>query len=115
VTAGDVFNAATLGGAKALGRSDLGRLAPGAKADIVVVDLTGLHTALTYDPIKTMVYWASQRDIETVIVDGRKVVEKGRIPGLDEEGLARKADEVNHRYAERTGLRYPASLANWEE
>jgi 5-methylthioadenosine/S-adenosylhomocysteine deaminase len=114
VTAGDVFNAATLGGAKALGRPDLGRLAPGSKADIVVVDLTGLHTALTYDPIKTMIYWASQRDIETVIVDGRKVVEGGRIPGLDEEALARRADEVNHRYAERTGLSYPVSLGDWE-
>jgi cytosine/adenosine deaminase-related metal-dependent hydrolase len=93
---------------------DLGRLAPGAKADIVVIDLTGLHTALTYDPIKTMVYFASQNDIETVIVDGRKVVEGGRIPGLDEEGLARKADEVNRRYAERTGLKYPASLTDWD-
>jgi cytosine/adenosine deaminase-related metal-dependent hydrolase len=115
VTAGDVFNAATLGGAKALGRTDIGRLEPGAKADIVVVDLTGLHTALRYDPIKTMVYWASQRDIETVIVDGRKVVEDARIPGLDEEELARRADEVNHRYAERTGLEYPRSLLNWDE
>src|SRR4030081_2636771 len=35
----DVFDAATLGGAKALGRDDLGRLAAGAKADIVLVDL----------------------------------------------------------------------------
>jgi cytosine/adenosine deaminase-related metal-dependent hydrolase len=113
-TARDVFNAATLGGAKALDRADLGRLAPGAKADIVVVDLTGLHTALTHDPIKTMVYFASQNDIETVIVDGRKVVEKGRIPGLDEEKLAREADDINHRWAEKTGLTYHASLKDWE-
>jgi len=115
VTAGDVFNAATLGGAEALGRSDLGRLAPGAKADIVVVDLTGLHTALTYDPIKTLVYFCTQRDIETVIVDGRKVVEGGRIPGLDEEKLAREADDVNKRWARKTGLQYPASLKDWKE
>ncbi len=115
VTAGDVLNAATLGGAKALGRPDLGRLAPGAKADIVVVDLTGLHTALTYDPIKTMVYFASQNDIKTVIVDGRKVVEEGRILGLDEEELARKANEVNHRYAQKTGTEYPTSLRQWGE
>ena len=38
----DVFNAATLGGAKALGRDDLGRLAPGAKADIVLVDFNNV-------------------------------------------------------------------------
>jgi len=97
VTARDVFNAATLGGAKALGREDLGRLAVGAKADIVIVDLTGLHVGLIDDPIKTLVYMASQRDIETVIVDGRVVVEGGRVPGVDEEKLARKANEVNQR------------------
>jgi len=35
----DLFNAATIGGATALGRSDLGRLAPGAKADVVIIDM----------------------------------------------------------------------------
>src|SRR5262249_54381184 len=38
-SARDVFEAATLGGARALGRDDLGRLTPGAKADIVIIDL----------------------------------------------------------------------------
>ena len=113
VTARDVFNAATLGGAKALGRTDLGRLTPGAKADIVVVDLRGLHTALTYDPIKTLVYFASQRDVEEVIVDGRKVVENGQIPELDEEELAKRADAVNRRYVESTGVKYPPSFKAW--
>ena len=115
VTAGDVFNASTLGGAEALDRPDLGRLAPGAKADIVIVDLTGLHTALTFDPIRTMVYFASQRDIETVIVDGRKVVEGGRVPGLDEEKLAAEADAINRRFAGQTGEAFPMSLESWGE
>ncbi len=66
-----------------MGRNDLGRLSPGAKADVVIVDLTGLHTALTHDPIKTLVYFSSQRDVETVIIDGKKVVDKGKIPGLN--------------------------------
>ena len=97
VTARDVFNAATINGAKALGREDLGRLAPGAKADIVIVDMTALHLGLIDDPIKTLVYMASQRDIETVLVDGKIVVEGGRVPGVDEEVLARKANQVNQR------------------
>jgi cytosine/adenosine deaminase-related metal-dependent hydrolase len=97
VTARDVFNAATLGGAKALGRDDLGRLALGAKADIVIVDLTGLHVGLIDDPIKTLVYMASQQDVETVIVDGREVVSGGRVPGVDEEELAARANAVNQR------------------
>ncbi len=113
VTAKDVFNAATLGGAKALGRNDLGRLSPGAKADVVIVDLTGLHTALTHDPIKTLVYFSSQRDVETVIIDGKKVVDKGKIPGLNEEKLAKRADEVNQRWVKSTGMKYPPSFKEW--
>jgi len=97
VTARDVFNAATLGGAKALGRDDLGRLAPDAKADIVIVELTGMHVGLVEDPIKTLVYMASQVDVETVIVDGRVVVEGGRVPGLDEKELVRRTNKVLQR------------------
>ena len=44
-TAAEVFAAATLGGARSLGRDDLGRLAPGAKADIIIIDLTGARHA----------------------------------------------------------------------
>ncbi len=115
VTARDVFNAATLGGAKALGRDDLGRLAPGAKADILVVDLTGMHTALVDDPIKTLVYFGSQRDIETVIVDGRTVVDGSRVLGLDEEALAAEANNVNQRWKKKHGLLYPQSFREWQE
>jgi len=97
VKARDVFNAATLGGARALGRADLGRLSEGAKADIVVVDFTGSHVALVDDPIKTLVYFASERDIETVIVDGKPVVEEGHVPNVDEAALAREANAVNQR------------------
>jgi len=97
VTAGDVFNSATLGAAKALGRTDLGRLSPGAKADIVIVDLSRLHVGLVDDPIKTLVYMASQNDIETVIVDGKAVVEEGCVRGVDEAELAQRANEVNQK------------------
>jgi cytosine/adenosine deaminase-related metal-dependent hydrolase len=95
VKARDVFNAATLGGAQALGRKDLGRLSCGAKADIVLIDLTASHIALVDDPIKTLVYMASQRDIDTVIVDGKTVVEKGCVLGVNEKVLASKANEIN--------------------
>lgn len=97
VTARDVFNAATLGGANALGRKDLGRLEPGAKADIVIVDLTNLHLALIDDPIKTLVYMASQKDIDMVIIDGRILVEGGHVSMIDEKKLSIKANEVNQK------------------
>ena len=86
-TARDVFNAATLGGARALGRDDLGRLAPGAKADITIVDLQNLRIGPVYDPIRALINCASTADVETVIVDGRIVVEEGRVKGVDEDTL----------------------------
>jgi cytosine/adenosine deaminase-related metal-dependent hydrolase len=84
--AGEVFEAATLGGAKSVGRDDLGRLAPGALADIVVVDLSGRNT-LRYgpvrDPVKSVVECGVGDDVDTVIVDGKIRMENGIIPGVD--------------------------------
>jgi 5-methylthioadenosine/S-adenosylhomocysteine deaminase len=90
-TAADVLTAATLGGARALHREDLGRLAPGAKADIVVVDLRKMRIGPYRDPVKALVNCATTDDVERVIVDGRVVVEHGRVVGVDEERLLRQA------------------------
>ena len=86
-TAADVFDAATLGGARFLGRDDLGRLAPGSKADIVLVREDTATFAPTQDPIRSLVYYASVRDVSHVFVDGRPVLVDGVIPGLDEAEL----------------------------
>ena len=80
-TAREVFNAATLGGAKALGREDLGRLCPGAKADLVVVNQQALHYGVVCDPIRSLVDCGVASDVETVIVDGQVIMEKRHIPG----------------------------------
>ena len=64
-TAADVFNAATLGGAKALGRDDLGRIAPGAKADLLIWDGESSFMAPLRDPIKNIVYSAQAEDLDT--------------------------------------------------
>lgn len=84
---GDVFNAATLGGAKAVGRDDLGRLCRGAKADVLIVDLAKIDYGAIFDPIKAFIEYGSGRDIETVIIDGRTVVDGRRFLGVDEEDL----------------------------
>ena len=66
-----VFDAATIGGAKALRRDDLGRLAVGAKADIVLIDLEALRFGPIHDPIRALVYCGTGELIDTVIVAGR--------------------------------------------
>lgn len=88
-TAADVFNAATLGGAKALGRDDLGRIAPGAKADFLVWDGASLFMAPVRDPIRNIVYSAQAEDIESVAIDGNWVMRDRKIPGFEPRALAR--------------------------
>ncbi len=80
-----VLHAATVGGATALGRDDIGRLAPGKKADLILVDLDHPHMRPVHDPLRALVYTAAERAVRDVYVDGRKVVECGRVLGLDQE------------------------------
>jgi 5-methylthioadenosine/S-adenosylhomocysteine deaminase len=106
--AGEVFEAATLGGSRALGRDDIGRLTPGALADIIIVDLdrrdTFRHTPV-FDPIKSLVECGIGDDIDTVIVDGVIRVRDGEIQALD-MGLLR--DRVQ-RSAERVWANWSAT------
>ena len=97
-SAAAVFNAATLGGAKALGRDDLGRLAPGARADISIFDLRGLHIGVVDDPVTALIHYANGVDTETVIVNGRTVVEEGRVVSLAEAELQHDAHQAWLRY-----------------
>ena len=94
----DVFNAATLGGCRFLGRDDLGRLAPGAKADILLIDLDHLGVGVVNDPIKALVDAGSGRDVSTVIVDGKVLVEDKRLARIDENEVLAKAREATRGY-----------------
>jgi cytosine/adenosine deaminase-related metal-dependent hydrolase len=96
-TAGEVFSAATLGGAVSVGRDDLGRLAPGALADIIIIDLSGRNT-LRYgpvrDPVKSVVECGVGDDVDTVIVDGKVCMEGGIIAGVDFAALRNEAQQA---------------------
>jgi cytosine/adenosine deaminase-related metal-dependent hydrolase len=69
-----VLRCATHGAARALNRPDLGHLEPGARGDAVVVDLTTAFNSPVYDPLRSLVYYSSARDIRCTLVDGRLVV-----------------------------------------
>lgn len=79
----DLFRAATLGGAKALGRDDLGRIAPGCPADLAVFDLSDIHMAPAIDPITTLVAGGRGRVTRATFVDGRLSMRDGQVAGLD--------------------------------
>jgi cytosine/adenosine deaminase-related metal-dependent hydrolase len=86
----DVFNAVTLGGAKMLGRDDLGRLQKGAKADIAIINLRDIAFGAVRDPIRSLMETAVSRDVRTVIVDGETLVDNGNYLRLNEEELLDK-------------------------
>jgi len=101
VTTADIFTAATIGGAAALGRDDIGRLSPGAKADFVVVDAEHPAMRPLYDPIRSLVYSAAERAVGHVFVDGRQVVKDGKTLAFDYADAVARLEEAQRRAIER--------------
>lgn len=79
----DFFDAGTLGGAAALGREDLGRVAPGAQADLMVASLADFRDGAVEDPLRTLVLNGSARNVTDTYVAGRPVVVDGGLPGIN--------------------------------
>jgi cytosine/adenosine deaminase-related metal-dependent hydrolase len=97
VTTLDVFNAATLGGARALLREDIGRLKVGAKADLVLVDLKHPSMMPMREPLRSLLYVAADRAVRDVYVDGHRVVADGRALKIDYGAAAAALEEAQRR------------------
>jgi 8-oxoguanine deaminase len=95
MTARDALALATRGGAAALGRPDLGRLQPGACADLAMFDLRTLPFAggAVHDPVGALLFCAPPQAACTV-VNGRVLVKEGRLTGLELEPLVRRHDAL---------------------
>ena len=98
----DVFDAATIGGAKALRRDDIGRLAPGCKADIVLIDLTHPSMRPMREPLRSLLYVAAERAVKQVYVDGRLVVQEGRVKTIDYEEASAALEAAQQRSLAKT-------------
>jgi 5-methylthioadenosine/S-adenosylhomocysteine deaminase len=93
-----VVDWATRGGARALGRDDLGRLEPGAKADVVLIknDQSPVSFPLL-NPYGHVAFQAQRGDVHTVIVDGRVVKHEHRLVGVDLAAVRRTVEAtVDH-------------------
>lgn len=86
-TAADVFNSATLAGAKALNRDDLGRIAAGAKADLLFWEGASLFMTPMRDPVRNIVYSAQAEDLNASMVDGRFIMRDRHLPDCDTAAL----------------------------
>lgn len=88
-----VLRMATEGGARALGREDLGVLREGAKADLITVRLDRPHIWPVHRIESALVYNAKGGDVDTVLVDGRVVVKHGRSTLVDEEEVRERVQQ----------------------
>ncbi|MGC8787891.1 MAG: amidohydrolase family protein [Anaerolineae bacterium] len=109
--ASKILEMVTVDAAEAIGMSDqLGTIAPGYLADLVILNFEGLHTAPNYSLLDNIVYCCNGRDVETVIVNGQIVVHKGKLMTADEQELVRLAEETGHALLQRA-LEKDADLA----
>ncbi len=119
-----VFDAATIGGATALGRDDIGRLCPGAKADLAVIDLNNIWTAPYADPIRALVTSGHPSMIDMVFVDGKILVDDGELVNEPDAIVARADASMRsleaayagwHHAARSAQQEFPQSYSEWPD
>ena len=95
MAARETVKAATIGGARVLGlEKRIGSLEKGKRADLIIIDLNRPHLVPLYDVYSLLVYAANGADVETVIIDGRPVMENRKLLTLDEESIMREARKL---------------------
>jgi cytosine/adenosine deaminase-related metal-dependent hydrolase len=97
-----VWGLATRGSARVVGQAaDLGVLAPGRKADLVMLRADSIFLRPLADLVKALVYAETGASVDTVLVDGRVVLEGGRVTTVDEARIYARAQEAADRQRER--------------
>ena len=97
-TAREVLDFATVNAAKALGFEKSGAIASGNKADIAILDLDRPEFYPRNDLTAALVYSANGSEVDTVIINGDIVLEKGRLTKFDEEEIYAKAREAAEKF-----------------
>lgn len=97
-TGGQIFNAATINGAKALARNDIGKLEIGAKADIIVIDLNHLSVGPYQDPIRTLINSCNGNHVKHTIINGVVRMKDRKLINFDEQKILEEAQESFERF-----------------
>ena len=71
-----------------------GQLSEGAQADLIAVRLNGVHQTPNYDPVATLIFASSGRDVILTVIAGREVYRDGRVTGVDEDRLRARMNEI---------------------
>jgi 5-methylthioadenosine/S-adenosylhomocysteine deaminase len=100
-----VLRMATIEGARALGLVDeIGSLAPGKRADVIVVALNKLHATPETDVVSSLVYSAQGSDVRTAVIDGRIVMRDGELTTLKEADVISEANREAASLKQRVGF-----------
>jgi len=98
VSAVDALRMATVNGAEAIGfKDEVGRIEKGMKADIILLDIDKPHLFPINNPVSATVYSAQGSDVDTVIIDGKIVLENGNLTTIDEELVKHKVGKISER------------------
>jgi len=105
IPAETVLEMATLRGARALGlEAEVGSIEPGKRADFILIDLDKPHMTPAFDPVSTVAYCAHGSDVDTVVIDGRLIMQGRRVLTLDEDEIVSEARRRAPAVAARAGL-----------
>ncbi len=105
VSAAEVLEMATLGGARALMmEKEIGSLEAGKKADFFIYNPLNARSIPVHDPVSTLVYSSAQPNVETTVVGGKVLLDEGRLVSADEEEMLRETQRVAASLVERSGL-----------
>ena len=74
-----------------------GQLREGAQADLIALRLSGVHQTPGYDPVATLIFASSGRDVILTVIDGREVYRDGRVTGVDEDRLRARLNEISEK------------------
>lgn len=106
LSARQAIRMATIDGARALLWDDeIGSVEIGKRADLLVFDLSHVEWVPCHDPVQALVFSATPRSLDTVLVDGRVVLDGGRVTTVDEQAVLEEARRRSRTIVERSGLR----------
>jgi len=94
IRANDVFKMATYWGAEILGFSDTGKLLPGYKADLAVIDLSHYSLQPDYNPLALLVYSAKSGFVSDLMINGNWIMRNYKILSIDEEEVIEKVKRI---------------------
>ena len=97
ISASEGFAMATKNGALAIGRGDLGEIRPGSAADLVILGLDHPNMQPVNDPIAALAYSANGSEVETVIVNGRVLMENKEFLTIDEKRVFHEVSKICER------------------